>query len=156
MTDDRRYALAREEYAGYGVDADAAVAALAGIPVSLHCWQGDDVQGFECTGAPLGGGLAVTGSYPGKARTADELRADAERALALVPGPHRFSLHASYLEAGRPVDRDEVRPEHFAAGPTGRASGTSASTSTRPSSPTRWPPTATRSPTRTPGCGSSG
>ena len=111
---ERAYALARERYAELGVDTDAALAALAAIPVSLHCWQGDDVGGFENTGQPIGGGLAVTGNYPGKARTPDELRRDAEKALSLIPGTHRFSLHASYLEAGAKVERDEVGPEHFA------------------------------------------
>src|SRR5581483_9569625 len=89
---DRGYALARERYAELGVDADAALAALAAVPVSLHCWQGDDVRGFEGNGAALGGGLAVTGDYPGRARTADELRQDADAALALIPGAHRFNL----------------------------------------------------------------
>ena len=110
---ERAYALAREQFAEYGVDVDAALAALAPIPVSLHCWQGDDVGGFEGNGSEIGGGLAVTGNYPGKARTADELRRDADKALSLVPGTHRFSLHASYAEAGRPVERNEILPEHF-------------------------------------------
>jgi L-rhamnose isomerase len=111
---ERGYALAREQYAEVGVDADAARAALAAIPVSLHCWQGDDVRGFEGNGAALGGGLAVTGDYPGRARTPDELRQDADAALALIPGTRRFNLHASYHEGGRGVDRNGVRPEHFA------------------------------------------
>lgn len=111
---ERGYALAREQYAEVGVSADAALKALAGIPVSLHCWQGDDIGGFEGNGSELGGGLAVTGRYPGKARTPDELRQDADKALALIPGTHRFNLHASYHEAPRAVDRDEVRLEYFA------------------------------------------
>lgn len=111
---ERGYALAREQYAELGVSTDAALKALAGIPISLHCWQGDDVGGFEGNGAEIGGGLAVTGRYPGKARTPDELRQDAGKAFALIPGAHRFNLHASYHEAGGAVDRDEVRPEHFA------------------------------------------
>ncbi|HJZ93933.1 MAG TPA: L-rhamnose isomerase [Gemmataceae bacterium] len=117
MTDsliERAYDLAKERYAGLGVDVDAALARLAAIPVSLHCWQGDDVGGFEDTGEAIGGGLAVTGNYPGKACTADELRQDAEKALSLIPGAHRFNLHATYLEAGRKVERNEIRPEHFA------------------------------------------
>jgi L-rhamnose isomerase len=116
MTDSRieqAYSLAKERYAELGVDADSALARLATIPVSLHCWQGDDVGGFEDTGEAIGGGLAVTGNYPGKARTPDELRQDAEKALSLIPGAHRFNLHASYLEAGRSVERNEIRPEHF-------------------------------------------
>jgi L-rhamnose isomerase len=110
---EKSYALARERYAAIGVDAERALATLAAIPVSLHCWQGDDVAGFEGNGAELGGGLAVTGRYPGKARNADELRSDAEKALALIPGSHRFDLHACYLEASGRIDRSDIRPEHF-------------------------------------------
>jgi L-rhamnose isomerase len=107
--------LARERYAALGVDADAALAALATIPVSLHCWQGDDVAGFENAGREIGGGLAVTGDYPGKARTPDELRADLEQALRLIPGWHRLNLHASYAETnGNRVERDAIEPAHFA------------------------------------------
>ena len=118
MTDtavDRAYALARERYLALGVDPAAAISKLATIPLSLHCWQGDDVGGFENAGQELGGGLAVTGNYPGKARTADELRADAAKAFSLIPGRHRFNLHAIYAETGgRPVERDRIGPEHFA------------------------------------------
>jgi L-rhamnose isomerase len=111
---DAAYRLAREQYAAQGVNTDDALAALAGIPVSLHCWQGDDVRGFENAVGPLGGGLAVTGSHPGRARTADELRADVEKALSLVPGRHRLNLHACYGEfGGRNVDRDQIEPVHF-------------------------------------------
>ena len=112
---ERAYELAKEQFAELGVDADAALARLAKIPVSLHCWQGDDVGGFENPGQALGGGLAVTGNYPGKARSADELRADLDVALSLLPGKHRLNLHAIYGEfGGRKVDRDAVAPEHFA------------------------------------------
>jgi L-rhamnose isomerase len=112
---ERAYALARERYAELGVETDAALERLQAIPLSLHCWQGDDVGGFENTGAELGGGLAVTGSYPGKARTPDELRSDVEKALSLVPGRHRLNLHACYAETGpRRVERNELAPEHFA------------------------------------------
>ncbi len=112
---ERAYELAKERYAEVGVDADAAVARLATIPVSLHCWQGDDVGGFENPGQALGGGLAVTGNYPGKARSADELRADLDVSLSLLPGKHRLNLHAIYGEfGGKKVDRDAVAPEHFA------------------------------------------
>ena len=108
------YALARQRYADLGVDTDAALQRLASVSVSLHCWQGDDVRGFEQLNGALGGGLAATGSYPGKARTADELRRDAAKALSLVPGTHRFNLHAFYGEFGtRRVERDAVGPEHF-------------------------------------------
>ena len=108
------YALAVERYAELGVDVDAAVAAVAAIPVSIHCWQGDDVAGFEPRKTGLAGGLAATGNYPGRARTADELRADADAALALIPGRHRFNLHAFYGEFGeQAVDRNAITPEHF-------------------------------------------
>ena len=108
------FSIAEGRYAALGVDVGAAMARLAEIPVSLHCWQGDDVGGFEGLGESLGGGLAVTGNYPGKARSPDELRADLDMALSLIPGTHRLNLHASYAETGpRKVDRDEIRPEHF-------------------------------------------
>ncbi len=109
------YALARERYAEYGVDTDRALETLAGISISLHCWQGDDVGGFESPGGELGGGLAATGNYPGKARNADELRADLDKAYSLIPGTPRLNLHAIYAETGgKPVARNELRPEHFA------------------------------------------
>ncbi len=111
---ERAFQLARERYVALGVNVDAALKALAKIPVSLHCWQGDDVGGFETGGGALGGGLVATGNYPGKARTPDELRADFEKALSLVPGRHRVNLHAMYGEfGGKKVDRDAITPEHF-------------------------------------------
>jgi len=119
VSDDKRaieqaYALARERYAGMGVDVERAVRRLAQIAVSLHCWQGDDVGGFERSGEELGGGLAVTGNYPGKARTADELRTDLEKALSLIPGKHRLNLHACYAEVGgKKVERNQLQPAHF-------------------------------------------
>ena len=92
-----------------------ALGRLSTIAISLHCWQGDDVGGFENTGQEIGGGLAVTGNYPGKARTPDELRMDLEEALSLLPGSHRLNLHASYAETGgRKVERNALKPEHFA------------------------------------------
>lgn len=110
------YALARERYALLGVDTDRALQRLAATPISLHCWQGDDVAGFESSGGELGGGLAVTGNYPGKARNADELRQDLDQAYRLIPGRHRLNLHAIYAETGgQRVERNELRPEHFAA-----------------------------------------
>jgi L-rhamnose isomerase len=110
------YALAKERYAALGVEADQALETLAHIPISLHCWQGDDVGGFEAPGGELGGGLAATGNYPGKARTADELRRDLDQAYSLIPGRHRLNLHAIYAETGgRKVERNELQPEHFAA-----------------------------------------
>ncbi len=111
---ERAYESARDRYAELGVNADAALSRLAGVPISLHCWQGDDVGGFEHFGTGLGGGLAATGNYPGKARTPDELRSDAQKAFSLIPGRHRFNLHAFYGEfGGRTVDRDQIGPQHF-------------------------------------------
>ena len=111
---EQAFVLARERYAALGVDVDHALKTLATIPVSLHCWQGDDVGGFENAGGALGNGLAVTGNYPGKARTPEELRADLDMTLSLVPGKHRLNLHAFYGEfGGKKVDRDEITSEHF-------------------------------------------
>ena len=111
---ERAYRLARERYADLHVDVSKALAQLSRIPISLHCWQGDDVGGFENPNATLDGGIAVTGNYPGKARTPDELRGDFEKALSLIPGKHRLSLHASYAETrGKRVERDELQPGHF-------------------------------------------
>jgi L-rhamnose isomerase len=108
------YQLAQAQYTKLGVDTDAAMAKLATIPISLHCWQGDDVGGFENSGEGLSGGIAVTGNYPGKARTPDELRADLDKAFTLIPGKHRLNLHAFYGEfGGKKVNRNEILPEHF-------------------------------------------
>src|SRR4051812_43111081 len=146
---EQSYALAVEQYAALGVDAKRAIEGLARIPISLHCWQGDDIGGFENTGSALGGGLAVTGNYPGKARTADELRADLERALSLIPGQHRVNLHASYAETGgKAVERDQLTAEDFHTWIPWAKSHGLAWTSIRPPSPTPSPPTA--SPCRTP------
>ena len=110
----KSYQFAKEQYARLGVDTDKALRILSRVPVSIHCWQGDDVGGFENSGQELGGGLAVTGNYPGKARTPAELRADFEKAISLIPGRHRFNLHACYAEmTGRKVDRDELGVEQF-------------------------------------------
>jgi L-rhamnose isomerase len=111
---ERAYAVAREQYAAVGVDVEKALDRLHAVPLSIHCWQGDDVAGFEQSGSEIGGGLAVTGSYPGRARNADELRSDVEKALSLLPGRHRLNLHASYAETGgQRVERDHLQPEHF-------------------------------------------
>lgn len=83
------------------------------LPVSMHCWQGDDVSGFENPEGSLTGGIQATGNYPGKARNASELRADLEQAMRLIPGPKRLNLHAIYLESDTPVSRDQIKPEHF-------------------------------------------
>jgi L-rhamnose isomerase len=108
------FSLACERYSETGVNVDRALKTLAKISVSLHCWQGDDVRGFETAGSALSGGIAVTGNYPGRARTPHELRADLDLALSLIPGTHRLNLHASYGEfGGKAVDRDAVEPRHF-------------------------------------------
>jgi L-rhamnose isomerase len=102
------YQSAREQYAALGVDTEAALESLSKTPISLHCWQGDDVGGFESDGSKLdGGGIQATGNYPGKARTIDELRADLDKALSLIPGKHRVNVHACYADlSGGHVDRD--------------------------------------------------
>ena len=111
---EQAYALARERYGGLGVDTEQALATLRSVPISLHCWQGDDVGGFESGATLSGSGLQATGNYPGKARSADELRSDLDRALSLIPGRHRVNLHAIYAETGgRTVERDQLGPEHF-------------------------------------------
>ncbi|MDA0767398.1 MAG: L-rhamnose isomerase [Verrucomicrobia bacterium] len=107
------YSEAHDLYAALGVDTEAALKRLAKIPVSIHCWQGDDVGGFENPDGQLGSGLAVTGNHPGKARTPDELRQDLEKALSLIPGNHRLNLHAIYLESDTPVERNEIETRHF-------------------------------------------
>ena len=109
------YDEAKRIYAEYGVDADRALAELDRIPVSIHCWQGDDVLGFENQGRGLSGGIQTTGNYPGRARTPAELMADFDEALTLIPGSKRLSLHASYaIFAGAgAADRDEIEPIHF-------------------------------------------
>ncbi len=110
------YRLAQERYAFLGVDTAQALQRLEQISLSLHCWQGDDVGGFEAAGGELGGGLAATGNYPGKARNASELRRDLDLAFRLIPGRHRLNLHAIYAETGgRRVERNDLRPEHFSA-----------------------------------------
>ncbi len=112
---EKAFEAAKERYAELGVNVDAALETVAGIPLSMHCWQGDDVGGFETESGLTGGGIMATGSYPGKARTADELRQDAEQTFRLIPGRHRFNLHAIYLETGgKKVERDAIGPEHFA------------------------------------------
>ncbi len=111
---EQAYRLAKECYAAWGVDTEVALARLATVPISLHCWQGDDVNGFERQVDQIGGGLAVTGNYPGRAQTPDQLRDDLQQALSLIPGRHRLNLHASYAEpGGKPVPRNELGPEHF-------------------------------------------
>ena len=107
--------MARERYAAFGVDVDSALNTLTGVPISLHCWQGDDVLGFEDPERGLSGGIMATGNYPGKATNIDELRADLDQAYSLIPGQHRLNMHASYLDSPRKIPRDQIRPEHFAS-----------------------------------------
>jgi L-rhamnose isomerase len=111
----KAYDVARERYNGFGVDTEIALKMLHGVQLSLHCWQGDDVGGFEKPAATLsGGGIQVTGNYPGKARSIDELRMDLNQAYQLIPGRHRLNLHAIYGEfGGKLVDRDQITAEHF-------------------------------------------
>ena len=107
------YAYAKERFAAIGVDTDAAIAKMNEIHLSLHCWQADDVAGFENAGS-LTGGIQATGNYPGKARNIDELRADIAKVKTLLPGTHRLNLHEIYGDfAGERVDRDQVEPRHF-------------------------------------------
>lgn len=114
MTIQERYQDAREQYAAVGVDTDAVLESLKQVPISMHCWQGDDVTGFDHDG-PLTGGIQTTGNYPGKARTPEELMADIDKALSLIPGHHKLNLHANYavFGQGEAVDRDALEPKHF-------------------------------------------
>lgn len=108
------YEYAREAYAAYGVDTDKVLEDMRKRQVSIHCWQGDDVHGFEVSAMGASGGILSTGDYPGRARTGDELRADYEKALSLIPGKHRINLHAIYAETdGEIVERDAIKTEHF-------------------------------------------
>ena len=107
------YNLARERYAALGVDTEAAINKIEKVSISLHCWQGDDVGGFENPGGGLTGGIAATGNYPGKARNPAELRRDLDLVYKLLPGSHRLNLHAIYLEAPKMVERNAIEPEHF-------------------------------------------
>ena len=114
MTTEQRYESAREQYKAIGVDTDAAIEKLKNVAISMHCWQGDDVTGFDHDG-PLSGGIQATGNYPGKARTPKELMDDMDQALSLIPGKHKINLHASYaiFEDGEFADRDALEPRHF-------------------------------------------
>ena len=109
-----RYSEAKEIYARYGIDTEKALEALRNVCVSVHCWQGDDVMGFDSREA-LSGGIQTTGNYPGKARTPEELMADYDKAFSLMPGKKKLNLHASYavFEDGEAVGRDKIEPKHF-------------------------------------------
>lgn len=108
------YELAKAQYAKLGVDTDAAIKTLKSVPLSIHCWQGDDVIGFDHEG-PLTGGIQTTGNYPGKATTPDELMQDIDKAISLAPGTKKLNIHACYaiFEKGNHVDRDKLEPKHF-------------------------------------------
>lgn len=109
------YKIAEERYGKLGIDTEAVIKTLGNVPISIHCWQGDDVAGFENSGEALSGGIQTTGNYPGKARNPEELMSDLDKALSLIPGKHRVNLHASYaIFDGKPAGRDELKPEHFA------------------------------------------
>ena len=109
-----RFEQAKLRYLKHGIDVEAALTALASKPISIHCWQGDDVTGFENAGSALSGGIQATGNYPGRARTPDELMADFDKAISLIPGKKRINLHASYaIFDGDKADRDRLEPRHF-------------------------------------------
>lgn len=108
------YETAKAAFAEWGVDTEAAIDKLETIPISMHCWQGDDVVGFEQKSGTSGGGIQATGNHPGRARTPDELRADLEFAYSMIPGQHRLNLHAIYMDTDANPDRDEIEFEHFA------------------------------------------
>jgi L-rhamnose isomerase len=111
---ERAYELAQQRYQAAGVNTEEALKKLATIPISLHCWQGDDLGGFETGASALGGGLVATGNYPGKARTPEELRADLDKTFSLIPGKHRLNLHSFYGEFdGKKVDRNQISAEHY-------------------------------------------
>ena len=113
----RAYELAKEQYASLGVDTDAAIAKMKDVKISLHCWQTDDVGGFEKPDSSLGGGgIQVTGNYPGKARSIVEMKSDLEKTMSLLPGKQRLNLHAIYGDfAGQLVDRDQIELKHLLA-----------------------------------------
>jgi len=108
------YDSAKAAFADWGVDTETALSKLASIPISMHCWQGDDVVGFEAKTGSSGGGIQATGNHPGRARTPDELRADLEFSYSMIPGKHRLNLHACYLDTDQNPDRDEIEYSHFA------------------------------------------
>lgn len=110
----KEYAAAKEQYAVLGVDVEKAIEKLNSVSISIHCWQADDVSGFENPDGELTGGIQTTGNYPGKASSIDELKKDIEKVLTLIPGKHRLSLHAIYGDFGKKfVDRDQIEPKHF-------------------------------------------
>ena len=133
------YTLARERYAAIGVDTEQSLATLGAVPISLHCWQGDDVLGFEDPDRGLSGGIMATGNYPGRARTVDELRSDLDVAYGVIPGSHRLNLHAMYRTRMKSHPAMRSNRVIFRAGQTGPERTITASTSTRHFSPIPWP-----------------
>ena len=117
---EQAWELAKQRFAAVGIDVEEALRQLDRLPVSMHCWQGDDVSGFENPEGSLTGGIQATGNYPGKARNASELRADLEQAMRLIPGPKRLNLHAIYLESDTPVARDRSNQSTSKTGLNGR------------------------------------
>src|SRR5690625_2027175 len=114
MTVEKKYQVAKKEYEKWGINVDEVLEQLEKVAISIHCWQGDDITGFETNKKELSGGIDVTGNYPGKATTPEELRSDLEKALSLIPGKHRVNLHAIYGETnGEVVERDQLEPKHF-------------------------------------------
>ena len=114
MSINKAYELAKEAYASIGVDTDAAIERVKNIPISINCWQGDDVSGFLFKDNALTGGIQTTGNYPGRARNIDELRMDIDKATSLIPGRHRLNLHAIYADTDEKIDLDEIEPRHYA------------------------------------------
>ena len=104
----KAYELAKESYASLGIDTDAVLEKLKTVPISMHCWQGDDVAGFLFKDVALSGGIQVTGNYPGAARTVAELRQDAEKAMSLIPGTKKFNLHAIYADTDEKAEREQI------------------------------------------------
>ncbi|SDN88277.1 L-rhamnose isomerase [Alkalicoccus daliensis] len=114
MSVEKRFELAKEQYEAWNINLEDVFSKLQEVPISIHCWQGDDVTGFEAAQHDLSGGIEVTGDYPGKATNGEELRKDLDKALSLIPGKHRINLHAIYAETdGEEIDRDQIEPKHF-------------------------------------------
>ncbi len=111
---DTAYQIAKKRFAELGIDTDKVIEKVNDIPISIHCWQGDDVRGFENPDQELSGGIQATGNYVGRACNAQDLRQDLDKAFSLIPGAKRLNLHAIYLESDTPVERDQIKPEHFA------------------------------------------
>lgn len=110
---EQAYELAKQRYAELGVDTEKVMEQLKKVKVSMHCWQGDDVKGFQFPDQELSGGIAVSGNYPGAARTPEELRQDLDKAFSLIPGKHKLNLHAIYTDTDEKVEANEIEPHHY-------------------------------------------